>query len=45
VVDPQGRVHGVDALRVVDASIFTSIPTANTNVPTMMAAEHLTSTV
>jgi choline dehydrogenase len=44
VVDPQGRVHGVDGLRVVDASIFPSIPTANTNVPTLMAAEHLAPT-
>jgi choline dehydrogenase-like flavoprotein len=36
-----GRVHGVSGLSVVDASIFPSIPSANTNVPTMMAAEHL----
>jgi choline dehydrogenase len=44
VVDPQGRVHGVDGLRVIDASIFPSIPSANTNVPTLMAAEHLAPT-
>jgi choline dehydrogenase len=41
VVDPQGRVHGVDGVKVIDASIFPSIPSANTNVPTLMAAEHL----
>jgi choline dehydrogenase len=41
VVDHRGRVHGLDGVRVVDASIFPTIPTANTNVPTLMAAEHL----
>jgi choline dehydrogenase len=45
VVDPQGRVHGVDGVRVIDASIFPSIPTANTNVPTLMAGEHLALTI
>lgn len=39
VVDPQLRVHGVGGLRVIDASIFPSIPSANTNAPTMMVAE------
>jgi choline dehydrogenase-like flavoprotein len=42
VVDTAGTVHGVTGLSVVDASIFPSIPNANTNVPTLMAAEHLT---
>jgi choline dehydrogenase-like flavoprotein len=40
-----GRVHGLDGVRVVDASIFPTIPTANTNVPTLMTAEHLAPTI
>ena len=39
VVDPQLRVHGISGLRVIDASIFPGIPSANTNAPTMMVAE------
>lgn len=39
VVDATGRVHGVDGLRVVDASIMPAIPAANTNLPTLMLAE------
>ena len=39
VVDSQLRVHGVQALRVVDASIMPLIPRGNTNAPTMMIAE------
>ncbi len=38
VVDPQLRVHGVDGLRVVDASAFPSIISGNLNAPTMMLA-------
>lgn len=41
VVDPQLRVYGVEGLRVCDASIFPDTPRANTNFPTMMAAERL----
>jgi choline dehydrogenase len=41
VVDARGRVHRVEALSVVDASIMPSIPAANTNVPTIMVAERI----
>lgn len=40
VVDPRSfRVHGVEGLRVVDASVMPSIPNANTYAPVMMIAE------
>ena len=41
VVDTQGRVKGMQGLRVVDASIFPVVPCANTNFPTLMAAEKI----
>ena len=41
VVDSQGRVHGVQALRVVDASIMPLIVSGNLNVPTIMMAEKI----
>jgi 5-(hydroxymethyl)furfural/furfural oxidase len=41
VVDTQGRVKGIQGLRVVDASIFPVVPCANTNFPTLMAAEKI----
>jgi len=41
VVDTQGRVKGLQGLRVVDASIFPVVPCANTNFPTLMSAEKI----
>ncbi|AXK35119.1 dehydrogenase [Streptomyces armeniacus] len=45
VVDHLGRVHGLEGLRVIDASIMPVIPNANTNLSTMMLAEHLAPTL
>ena len=39
VVDSETRVRGIEALRVVDSSIFPSIPNGNLNAPTIMLAE------
>ena len=39
VVDPELRVHGLSNIRVIDSSIFPTIPNGNLNAPTMMVAE------
>jgi choline dehydrogenase len=39
VVDDRLRVHGIEALRIVDASIFPNVTSGNINAPVMMVAE------
>jgi choline dehydrogenase-like flavoprotein len=39
VVDPRLRVHGIDRMRVIDASIMPVLTSPNTNGPTMMIGE------
>jgi choline dehydrogenase len=41
VVDPEGRVHGLEGLRVVDASIFPDAISVATNITTIATAEHI----
>jgi choline dehydrogenase-like flavoprotein len=41
VTNESGQVRNVSGLRVVDASIFPTVPCANTNFPTMMVAEKI----
>jgi choline dehydrogenase len=39
VVDPLLRVHGVDRLRVADASVMPTVTTGNTNAASIMIGE------
>jgi choline dehydrogenase len=39
VLDSELLVHGIEGLRVVDASVMPVIPGGNTNAPTIMVAE------
>ncbi|MGB9367895.1 MAG: GMC oxidoreductase [Xanthobacteraceae bacterium] len=41
VTTPNGRVRGVQGLRISDASVMPSIPCANTNISTIMVAERM----
>jgi len=41
VVDGHGRVHDIEGIRVVDASIFPTLMRANTHLPVLMAAEKM----
>ena len=41
VVDPECRVHGLEKLRVVDASVFPTLPNGNINAPVIMVAEKI----
>jgi 5-(hydroxymethyl)furfural/furfural oxidase len=41
VVDPYGRVYGLENLVIADASIMPNVTTTNTNIPTLMIAERI----
>ena len=45
VVDARLRVHGIASLRVVDASVFPTVTSGNTNGPVMMVAEKASSMI
>ena len=41
VADEAGRAHGIEGLRITDASLFPTIPNGNLNAPTIMVAERI----
>ena len=45
VTDPEARVHGIDGLRVADASLMPTITNGNTNAPSMMIGEKVASMI
>jgi choline dehydrogenase len=45
VVDTSGRVHGTEALSVIDASIMPDVPSGFTHIPTIMIAERLSEAI
>jgi len=38
VVDDELRVHGIEGLRIIDASVMPAVTSTNTNAPTIMIA-------
>jgi choline dehydrogenase len=45
VVDDEARVHGIEGLRVIDASIMPEITNGNLNAPVIMMAEKLSDVI
>ena len=45
VVEPDGRLFGLENIHVIDASILPEVPSANTNLPVIMAAERCAASI